>query len=50
MVTVSRAFIDDHTPSEISEILKSFQVNNYFNSDKVLRVVITNKGIETETK
>ncbi len=50
LVTVSRAFIDDHTPSKISKILESFQVRKYFNGDKISRVIITNKGIKTEAK
>jgi hypothetical protein len=48
LVTIAREFIDDHKPDEISRLLNGLQLNNYFNVAKVSRVIIKNKGVETE--
>jgi len=49
LVTVQRAFIDDHTPSELSNILKHGHLTQYFLNEKVSRIVVTGKGIQTKT-
>lgn len=49
LVTVRRAFIDDHTPSELSNILKHGHLTQYFLNEKVSRIVVTGKGIQTKT-
>jgi hypothetical protein len=48
LVTVSREFIDDHTPSEISMILQGSHLKQFFYGEKVTRVLVTSKGIKTE--
>lgn len=48
LVTVQRAFIDDYTPSEIAAILKRSCLKDFFLNEKISRLVITNKDIQTE--
>jgi hypothetical protein len=50
LVTVAREFIDDHTPSEISNILQKHPLSQHFRQAKVARIVIRNSGIKPEEK
>ncbi len=49
LVTVRRNFIDDHTPSELSTILDRSHLKHYFSDEKISRIVVTQKGVQTET-
>jgi hypothetical protein len=48
LVTVSRKFIDDQTPARLSMILQESHLKQYFNNEKVARVLVTAEGIGTE--
>lgn len=49
LVTISRNFIENHTTSEISKLLARSNLKQYFSDEKVSRIVVTQKGIKTET-
>ena len=48
LVTVLRKFIDDHTFSGAPMIFQDSHLKQYFNNEKVTRVLVTTKGIGTE--
>jgi len=48
LVTVLRKFMDDHTSEELSMIFQDSHLKQYFNNEKVTRVLVTTKGIGTE--
>lgn len=50
LVTPSRVFIDDHSPSEISILLQGYNLSQYFKDERVARVIVTNAGVEQEYK
>lgn len=50
LVTVSRAFIDDHSVSEIKNILERSHLSNYFQQEGVGRVIVANSGIKLENR
>ncbi len=50
LVTPSRAFIDDHSASEISILLQGYNLSQYFKDERVTRVIVTNSGIEIEKR
>ena len=50
LVTVSREFLDDHSASEISNILSRSHLNQYFQKENVVRIVVKNSEIRTEKK
>ncbi len=49
LVTVSKEFIDDHSTSEIEEMINNSHLYQFFKSGDIGRVIITSKGIKTET-
>ncbi len=49
LVTVSKEFIDDHNTSEIEEIINESHLYQFFKSGDIARVILTTKGIKTET-
>lgn len=48
LITVSKNFIDDHATSELSTHLAISNLKQYFDDEKVSRIVLTKKGIQTE--
>ncbi len=50
LLTVSREFIDDHSASEISNILRQRNLGKYFQQKKGARIIVTNSGIRSEEK
>ena len=48
LVTISRAFLDDHDVSEIESYLKGSHLSKYFQREGVNRITVTNSGIRQE--
>ena len=45
LVTFSRGFLDDNSPSKIADILEVSSLSKYFQQEGIARVVVTNSGI-----
>lgn len=50
LITFAREFLDDHTASEILNILNERDLKTYFQQEDVVRVVVTNSGVRIERK
>ena len=48
LVTISREFLDDHSPFEITEILERSSFSKYFQLGDIARIIVTNTGILVE--
>jgi hypothetical protein len=45
LVTFSRKFLDDNSPSQLADILERSSLSKYFQQEGIARVLVTNSGI-----
>ena len=45
LVTFSRGFLDNNSPSQIADILEKSSLSKHFQQEGIARVVVTNSGI-----